>query len=228
VGVITAFLTAYYMSRLGALAFFGRGRYELDEPIDPGEPGYHAEHYPIPSPHEPGWTMKLPLVVLAVLAAFGGVLSLPWAQRHTYLKWIDPVFGSDMYPLHESTRVQWGLSTLDAVIAVVGVTVAMVVWVRTAEHPSLESTFFKREWFVNELYDTTIGRPGARLAEFSAGTIDTGVIDGAVNGVASLVRRSGSAARRLQTGYVRNYVLAIVVGLVLIVGFMVTRLWWPA
>ena len=47
-----------------------------------------------------------------------------------------------------------------------------------------------------------------------------------VNGVATLVRRSGALVRRIQTGYVRNYVLWIVLGTVLVLAFMLTRLWW--
>ena len=56
--------------------------------------------------------------------------------------------------------------------------------------------------------------------------IDPKVIDGGVNGVATLVRRSGALIRRTQTGYVRNYVLGIVLGTVLVLAFMLTRLWW--
>ena len=52
------------------------------------------------------------------------------------------------------------------------------------------------------------------------------MIDGAVNGVATLVRRSGTLVRRIQTGYVRNYALAIVAGMVLLLAFMLTRTWW--
>jgi NADH-quinone oxidoreductase subunit L len=56
--------------------------------------------------------------------------------------------------------------------------------------------------------------------------IDPKVIDGAVNGVAGAFRGSGNLLRRTQTGYVRNYVLGITFGTVVVVGFMLTRLWW--
>jgi NADH-quinone oxidoreductase subunit L len=64
------------------------------------------------------------------------------------------------------------------------------------------------------------------LAAFSATVIELKVIDGGVNGVAALVGRSGQLIRRTQTGYVRNYVLGIVLGVTLILAFMLTRLWW--
>ena len=78
----------------------------------------------------------------------------------------------------------------------------------------------------DDFYDTVIGRPGQALARFSATVVDGRVIDGAVNGVASLVRVTGSGFRRLQTGYVRNYALGIALGLAAIIAFMISRVWW--
>ena len=115
---------------------------------------------------------------------------------------------------------------IDAVIAVVGVFIGLRLWMTKAERPALEVDFLRHSWYINELYDTVLGRPSERLAAFSATVIDPKVIDGGVNGVATLVRRSGSLFRRTQTGYVRNYVLGIVLGTVLVLAFMLTRLWW--
>jgi NADH-quinone oxidoreductase subunit L len=56
--------------------------------------------------------------------------------------------------------------------------------------------------------------------------IEDKVIDGAVDGTGALFRRTGMALRRVQTGYVRNYALWIVVGIVALFGFMLTRTWW--
>ncbi len=224
VGLLTALLTAYYMSRLTGLAFFGKDRWNK-EPIDPEDTGVHADG-PIPAPHESPWIMRIPLVVLAVFAFFGGALSFPWSTHYSLLKWVNPVFGSNQYNSHESHRGAVGLATTDAVIAVIGVVIALTLWNRRPDRRQLEPTFLRRVWFINELFDAVIGRPGARLAQFSATVIDVGIIDGAVNGVAGLFRRSGSVTRKAQTGYVRNYALAIVLGVVLIVAFMLSRLWW--
>ena len=70
------------------------------------------------------------------------------------------------------------------------------------------------------------GRPSERLAAFCADVVDPRVIDGAVNGVAGAFRGSGTVLRRTQTGYVRNYVLGITFGTVIVLGFMLTRMWW--
>ena len=169
--------------------------------------------------------MTVPLWILAFFAAVAGVLAL--SNTHVSLaNWIDPVFGANLYDDHLSTGALWALGITDAVIAVFGVAVGLTLWMSRYERPALESAFLERSWYINELYDTVIGRPGERLAAFSATVIDTKVIDGAVNGLATVVRRSGAALRRTQTGYVRNYVLGIVLGTVLVLAFMLTRLWW--
>jgi len=190
---------------------------------DAGASGHDAATGP---PHESPWPMTVPLVVLAVCAFFGGVLSLPWYAKGTLLQWIDPVFGANLYNAHQSAGMLWTLGTVDAVIAVIGVTVAYRIWATRSEHPQLEPAFLQKAWYINEVFDFAIGRPGTRLAAFAATVVDTRVIDGAVNGIASLVRGTGGALRRVQSGYVRNYALAIAVGIVALLGFMVTRLWW--
>ncbi len=227
VGVVTAALTAYYMSRLTGLAFFGKDRWSEKTPIDVATdmPDAHHADGPIPEPHESKRIMTIPLWILAFFAAIAGVLAL--SNDHVSLaNWIDPVFGSNLYNDNLSTGAVWTLSIVDAVIAVAGVYIGLRLWMTKAERPPLEGNFLRHSWYINELYDTVFGRPSERLAAFSATVIDPKVIDGGVNGVATLVRRSGALLRRTQSGYVRNYVLGIVLGTVLVLAFMLTRLWW--
>jgi NADH-quinone oxidoreductase subunit L len=229
VGIATALLTAYYMSRLTGLAFFGKDRWNK-APIDAEVAGaHHADELnpdgSIPPPHESHWIMTVPLIILAVLAAFGGLMAT--SNPHFSLdNWVGPVFQGTLYNDHEVSSTVWKLSTLDAVVAVIGVFIGLRLWITRANRPALEGSFLQRSWYINELYDTIIGRPGAHLAHFSSTVVDGKIIDGAVNGLSTLVRRSGSAVRRVQTGYVRNYALWIVVGIVALFGFMLTRMWW--
>ncbi len=227
VGIVTAGLTAYYMSRLTGLAFFGRDRWADEVPVDVDtdiRDAHHAEG-PIPEPHESPWVMTLPLWILAVLAAFAGVLAV--SNPHLSLaSWIDPVFGSDLYRDHLSVASEWYLGVIDAVVAVIGVVAGIVLWTKRAERPVLENQFLRDSWKFNQVYDATLGKPSEQMASFSAEVVEPKVIDGAVNGVGELFRRSGAVLRRTQTGYVRNYALAIVLGTVLILAFMLTRLWW--
>jgi NADH-quinone oxidoreductase subunit L len=169
--------------------------------------------------------MTVPLWILAFFAAVAGVMAIS-SSRFSLASWIDPVFGANLYNDHLSSASVWALATIDGVVAVVFVAIGLRLWMTRAQRPALEAAFLRGAWYINELYDAVFGRPSERLAAFCADVVDPKVIDGAVNGVASAVRGSGALVRRTQTGYVRNYVLGIVVGTVFVLGFMLTRLWW--
>ena len=109
-------------------------------------------------------------------------------------------------------------------VAFVGI--GLWLWSQRSERPALEGAFLRGAWYINELYDTVFGRPSERLAAFCADVVDPKIIDGAVNGVAGAFRGTGTVLRRTQTGYVRNYVLGITFGTVVVLGFMLTRMWW--
>jgi len=237
VGLVTAALTAYYITRLSALAFWGddrwrqilRARPAASDPgvaghasIDPGhDASVGAGHDPVP--HEAPPVMAVPLVILAVLAVGGGALHLPWHPSWNPLAWLAPVFGTGLYEAHQSTAAQWLLGTVDAVVALAGVAVALPLWSRRVEVPALEPGVLRRAYFLDDIYDALIGRPGQAFARFCATVVDTEVIDGAVNGVGRLARASGTGLRRLQTGFVRQYALGIVVGVVGLLAWMAVR-----
>jgi NADH-quinone oxidoreductase subunit L len=216
VAALTALLTAYYMSRLYFLAFTGEPRWE--EVAKDGRPAFHT-------PHEPGWVMLAPLWILAFAAAVGGILDLPGVANHSLSQWLQPVFGHDLLNDHESSGLKWTLATVDAVLAVTGIALAWRLWRSRVDDPALEPQFLQRVWYWDDVYDKVLGRPGQALARFTATTIEGGVIDRAVNGVATLVRGTGTVARRVQTGYVRNYALGIALGLAAIAAFLVSRSW---
>jgi NADH-quinone oxidoreductase subunit L len=215
-GVVTALLTAYYMSRLFFLAFWGTDRWR-DAVGD-----QHAHH----TPHESSWTMRLPLVVLALAAAVGGILDLPWAHHESFAHFLSPVFAHSLYDAHATTVDQWVLALVDAVVALFGIAIAWGLWRSRTERPELEPQFLQRVWYWDDFYDAVIGRPGQALARFSATVVDGRIIDGAVNGVATLVRNASSGVRKVQTGYVRNYALGIALGLAAVLVFVASRTWW--
>jgi NADH-quinone oxidoreductase subunit L len=228
VGLVTAALTAYYMSRLTGLAFFGADRWATGE--DP--PGRvsamsgipHAEHR-VEHPHESPWVMTVPLWILAFFAAVAGSMAISdWPL--SLARFVDPVFGANLFNDHLATSSIWILAVVDSLIALAGVGVGLRLWMTRSEHPALETAFLRFAWYINELYDAIFGRPSERLATFCAEVVEPKVIDGAVNGTADLVRGAGATLRRTQTGYVRNYVLGIALGTVLVLAFMLTRLWW--
>jgi len=215
-GLATALLTAYYISRLFFLAFTGDERWRQAV-------GERPAHHP---PHESPWVMRLPLVVLAVLAFVAGILDLPWVHHDDFQSWLGPVFRTSLFHDHASVGAEWALATTDAVIAAIAIAIAWRLWRRRAERPALEPNFLFRVWHWDDAYDTVFGRPGQLLARFSATVVDGRIIDGAVNGATSLVRSVASGSRRIQSGFVRNYALGVALGVAALVAFMVSRVWW--
>jgi NADH-quinone oxidoreductase subunit L len=222
IGLVTAAFTAYYMTRLVALAFYGDDRWR-HRSAAPGPGGDATGHGGEAAPHESPWVMALPLVVLAVLAFAGGALHLPWHPRWNPLGWLGPVFGVAQFDAHQSSGTLWTLGVVDAVVAVVGLGVAFVLWSRRAERPQLEPAVLQRAYFLDDIYDAVIGRPGYAFARFCATVVEVKVIDGAVNGVGRLTRAAGGSLRRVQTGYVRQYALGIVLGTVALLAWMISR-----
>ncbi len=118
IGIVTALLTAYYMTRLYSLAFGGDSRFEKAAPD--GRPALHE-------PHESNWLMRIPLIILAIAALTAGVLDLPWAHNHSFADWLNPIFANSIYHDDLDDKAQWVLSTIDAVIALIGVGIAVHV-----------------------------------------------------------------------------------------------------
>ena len=83
--------------------------------------------------------------------------------------------------------------------------------------------FLLNAWYVDALYDRAIVRPLAQLSMVCARIVDAAVIDGAVNLSGRLVIAGAAGIRRLQSGYVVNYALTMLVGAVVLVGYLLTR-----
>jgi len=208
-GLVTAILTAYYMSRLFVLTFRGNERFrEVTEGHDP---------------HESPWSMTTPLIVLAVLSALGGLVDLPWAHAHSLATFLAPTFGYVAPSAALSTMTQWGLGIVDFAAAIIGLSAAFTIWRDRVSSKRFEPTFFERVWYWDDAYDAAIGRPLTHAALFSNDVIEPRVLDGAVAGVAGSIRRSAVGLRKVQSGFVRQYGLAMVLGTAVIVVYLVSR-----
>ncbi len=220
VGAVTAALTAYYMGRETVLAFYGPQRWRG---VGGGARAVSSGSHPV-EPHDPGWVMGAPLVVLAALSLVGGLVNLPFHPNLVFLShWLGPVFGRALRVETQSATFKVGLGAVDAVLAFIGVGLALRVWLPQWNRPRLEPTFLRRGWRVDDLYDAAIARPGTALAAFSAYVFERLVIDGAVNGTANLVRSGADRLRQAQTGFVRNYALGVAAGVVALLAWVVTR-----
>jgi NADH-quinone oxidoreductase subunit L len=240
VGAVTALLTAYYMSRQVFLVFYGKPRWEGADAKASDEAEATPEHEPAATegeaaaahgargdfrPHESPWTMALPLLALAFLATVGGALNLPINSSTEFLRrWLEPVFGTRLHEVTASTGDKWVLFALALVAVAIGMTFAYAVYLRhRIREEAVEPAVLQHAWYFNDFVSAMVDGPGRLLAAWSAYVFDLKIIDGAVNGVATLVRNSGSTVRRVQTGFVRNYALAIAAGAVALFAFVVFR-----
>ncbi len=206
-GVVTAVLTAYYMTRLFVLTFRGRARYR--------ETLGHE-------PHESPLPMVAPLVVLAVAATLAGALDLPWVHQHTLDTFITSTVGVNASSVGVSSTGQWTLALIDAVVGLIGLSAAFALWRSNAVQPSLEPRFLERVWFWDDAYDRVLGRPLTRVATETS-HVDDVVVDRLVEGVAGRVGASAAGVKKVQTGLVRHYALGMTLGVSLIVVYLVAR-----
>jgi NADH-quinone oxidoreductase subunit L len=238
-GLLTALLTAYYMTRQVIMVFYGDERWNAqlepgmadtdhghgdghDAPAVQGFVGSASAHVHGP-PHESSVLMLIPLVVLAGLSAVGGVLQLPFGKSVHFLeKWLHPVVGErEAHLTSAAESAKWGLLVVAVVVAVAGIVAAYLVYERKRV-AAIEPPILAHGWYYDETLAKVMGGPGEQAFEGLA-TVDSRGVDGAVNGVARLLVLAGGQLRKLQTGYVRSYAAGVGVGAVLLLAWFVVR-----
>ncbi|HJM41994.1 MAG: NADH-quinone oxidoreductase subunit L [Nitrospinota bacterium] len=231
-GILAAFMTAFYMFRLIYMTFYGESR------VVP-EATHHL--------HESPALMTTPLVILAALAIVGGWVGIPgYNAFHAYL---GPVFGAATGEAHASAALLWVLAVVSVAIGVGGWMLARFMYTKDPEVPRRLSEKFQgtyrlllNKYWVDEIYDACIVRPIVWLmkALFTvdakgvdgtvngtswltvwlsklSGIFDLRTVDGAVNGVGVILTNWARGLRRVQTGGVQNYALAMFLGVFVIV-----------
>ena len=204
--LVGAGVTAFYMTRLMLMTYFGRKRWPR---------GVH--------PHESPLIMTVPLVLLGAASVFGGLLLNNWIGG-----WLDPAVGGEHAEatglLHFSVI---GVVTL-AVVAI-GVAIGVILFgpwseiPRTAPESSSPFVLAGRNDVYGDAFNEAVFmRPGQRLTS-SLVRLENSGIDGTVNGTATAISGLSGRLRRLQNGFVRSYALtmtagAAVVGVVLVLG----------
>jgi NADH-quinone oxidoreductase subunit L len=215
IGLLTALLTAYYMSRQVFLVFFGDERWN-DVPE-----GETAPEHPI-EPHESPWLMTVPLVVLAGLALVGGGLNLPFTKDlHLLDHWLEPVLEGNERVLQVATGTKVTLALIASLVALTGIALAVRVYLQHRTK-AVEPAILAEGWRFDSTISAFAGGPGRAgfqgLADF-----DAAIVDGAVDGTGAIVRHGGRGLRVLQTGYLRSYALGIGVGVLALLGYFLTR-----
>jgi NADH-quinone oxidoreductase subunit L len=212
-GFIGALMTAFYMFRLIYLTFFGSFR------------GTEEQKHHL---HESPKSMTLPLIVLAVLSIFGGVLNLPEALggQAWLATFLSPVFadGASLQHMHAITHsTEYMLMGVSVVGVLVMAFVAYNKYVKQAsvpEHDQVSRTGLAKlsyhKFYVDEIYELLIIKPINWLSIFLARIVDGLGIDGFVNGVGKSSFMTGKGVRLLQSGNVGFYLLLMVVGAIAI------------
>ena len=205
-GVAGAMMTAFYMFRLYATTF--RGTFRGTE-----EQKHHL--------HESPAAMTIPLVVLAILAAVGGLIGIPESitpDAHKLEHFLEPIFAKSneikmaALPDHHTEK---NLMYISVGLALIAITFA---WFRYSKKPELnEPAGFGKvladKWYIDELYNFAIVKPLQGLAKFMNSFFEKKVVDGIVNGVGRLVNYTSRQVRLLQSGLVGNYVLLMVLSM---------------
>ncbi|GAA3246314.1 NADH-quinone oxidoreductase subunit L [Pseudonocardia petroleophila] len=204
--LLAAGLTAFYMTRLMLMTFFGEKRWKDLKSADGQD--YH--------PHESPLSMTVPMIVLAFGSVFAGFLLY---NGKVLEEWLAPSIGELVE--REANAVPHALTPFLVVgISVLGVLVAVATNRRTPverpERVSLPVRAARRDLYANAVNEALIARPGTWLTRALV-FVDNRGVDGVVNGTAALLGGSSGRLRRLQTGFVRSYALSMLGGTVLVI-----------
>ena len=216
IGVVTALLTAYYMTRQVIMVFFGEARWHDHAE----ENGAHGDHTPQESP----WTMVTPLVVLAGLSILGGALQLPFSHSTKFLEhWLEPAVGHSEASIAGSWAEanKWLLLVVAVLIAVSGVVASIAVYSK-GKFKIIEPKILADAWRYDSAVSAFVGGPG-RAAFGGVASFDAKIVDGAVNGIGTEVRAASGLLRKMQNGLVRSYAFVIGLGAVVLLAWFLLR-----
>ncbi|MDQ6745578.1 MAG: NADH-quinone oxidoreductase subunit L [Actinomycetota bacterium] len=235
-GYAGALLTAVYTFRMIFRAFLGEPVPEARElehghlhhaetPTNPGTGEQEDEDVGFPGPGhfiaEREWPMKLAMGTLALLATVAGALQIPGLDE-VVTKFLDPSFAdSRLAHTTVATSPAWVGLVIGAAIALAGIAIAYRLWIvaptaplRLRERLSPLHNFLAHKWYFDELIDLVVVRPIAWFGRFADSVLERILVAGTITGGTTGVVRAGSAmVRRWQTGFLRLYAAAIVVGL---------------
>ncbi|MBK3582828.1 NADH-quinone oxidoreductase subunit L [Streptomyces microflavus] len=203
VALLGAAITAFYMTRVMLMTFFGEKRWQPD-----------AEGHE-PHPHESPKSMTIPMIVLAVGSVFAGGF---FAIGDRFVNWLEPVTGYE----HGHSPLSVATVTGATVVAlVIGVGIAWAMYGRKpvpvlAPRGSLLTRAARRDLFQDDFNHVVLVRGGEHLTR-SLVYVDHSLVDGVVNGTAASVGGLSGRLRKLQNGYARSYAVSMFGGAAVVI-----------
>ncbi len=228
-GALAAAGTAFYMTRLTVLTFFGKTR---------------ADHHTYEHAHENNWLIVFPLIILAILSIVGGIISVPAAIGHVFghdgenfiSHWLAPVLQSAQNtmaltrPSHaHSLALEWGLMGASTGIMIAMVGIAFVIYRKGPQGGEKFVTglggfyrLVRDKWRIDELYEVVFVKPLRTLADGCYEIGDTIIIEGIVNGVPRALKNIAQVTSDLQSGFLRSYAKFMYMGIL----FLAAIIFW--
>lgn len=208
-GLITAGLTAFYMTRLMAKVFWGETR--VEEGVQP---------------HEGTWLFKLPLVLLAGLSIVSGFLGiphilstlLPGHPKHMLLEWLSPMLG-EAHGFEEQVLLEWSLML--ASILVISVATLLAYWLYIKKDKNIENIFSyikhptlvscsENLMYIDQLYKEKVIAPFKEISQALWLFIDVNLVDKLFVSSAKAIASVGKSSKTVQSGNMQSYVAAFV------------------
>jgi NADH-quinone oxidoreductase subunit L len=214
IGLATALLTAYYMTRQVIMVFYGEAHWRDKA----AEHGAHGDF----RPHESPWIMLFPLVVLAALSLVGGSIELPFNDAaHRLEHWLAPdvEFGEVNIEGTWADENMYLLLGIAIVVAFAGIVLAWLVYQKRRVR-AVEPAILAHAWYYDDAVTEFAGGPGREAFEATA-WFDANVVDGTVDGTGRAVRDTAGVLRKGQNGFVRAYAGIIGVGVVVLLAWFV-------
>lgn len=206
IAVFGAFLTAFYMFRMLFLTFYGK---------------YRGTHHAEEKIHESPKSMTIPLIVLAVLSAIGGMIGIPetLGGNHWLSHWLAPVIKHTAEVPDHAT--EYALMAVSVVGVLVSIAFAYVKYIKQNHVPipdegkrSALANLSYNKFYFDEIYDLLIRKPLDALSTFFYKIIDNKIVDGIVNGLGWSTSEASKGLRLVQSGNVGFYIFMMVIGII--------------
>jgi NADH-quinone oxidoreductase subunit L len=215
IATVGAFITAFYMFRAVFMTFHGEARFD-----------HHHVH-----PHESPPLMTIPLMVLALLSVVGGFVGFPIIEgANKFKEFLAPAITPLVHEIHAPVWFEITMMIFSMAVAASGIFLAYKMYIKQPELPEKVTEKFPsaydvvyNKYYVDEIYDAAVVEPIKQGSDFLWHGVDEKVVDGAVNGSAGVIAWLSGHLRKLETGFVQNYALAILLGAVLIAGYLLGR-----